>query len=298
MPTPRATIVTPLFNKVDYTKACMTAVSENTGIDDYQVVLIDNGSTDGTGQFLDCLEGDVDIVRNARNLGFAVASNQGAALARSEVIVFLNNDTEPFPGWLEPLLRVLDERPEVAAVGSRLLFPDGLIQHAGVAIVEDLTTTEEQVLRHGFGGVHAYYRLVADHPDVLVPRDWQAVTGACMAVRRDAFEAVGGFDEGYWNGNEDVDLCFAFGTRRQRVAYEPRSVLIHHESVSGPERFSKVSQNEDRLRDKWLGRIVPDFIVDDKGLRPHPARASREERRSWRRDVTRRLQAQRAVSAG
>jgi GT2 family glycosyltransferase len=297
MPTPRATLVTPLFNKVDYTQACMTAVSENTGMDDYQVVLIDNGSTDGTGRFLDCLEGDVDIIRNEVNLGFAVASNQGAALARSEVIVFLNNDTEPFPGWLDPLLRVLEERPEVAAVGSRLLFPDGLIQHAGVAIVEELMTTEGRVSHHRFGGVHAHYRLAADDPHVLVPRDWQAVTGACMAVRRDAFEAVGGFDEGYWNGNEDVDLCFAFGARGQRVAYEPSSVLIHHESVSGPERFSKVPQNEDRLRDKWLERVVPDFIVDERGLRPHPARASREARRSWRRDTTRRLQVQRAATA-
>jgi GT2 family glycosyltransferase len=285
MSPPRATLVTPLFNKVEFTQACLTAVSANTETDDYQVVLVDNGSSDGTGDFLDLLEGDVDVVRNERNRGFAVASNQGAALARSDVIVFLNNDTEPFAGWLEPLLRVLEERPEVAAVGSRLLFPDGLIQHAGVAIVEEVTPQ-----RQVFGGVHAYYRMPAEHPEVMVPRDWQAVTGACMAVRRDLFEAVGGFDEAYWNGNEDVDLCFELGSRGHRVAYEPTSVLIHHESVSGPERFSKVPENERRLMDKWLGRVVPDLIVDENGPRNHPARVSRDARRSWRRDVSKRLQ--------
>lgn len=281
MNAPRATIVTPLFNKVEYTQACMSAVSANTGIDDYQVVIVDNGSTDGTGDFLDLLEGDVDIVRNRTNRGFAIGSNQGASLAKSDVLVFLNNDTEPFPGWLEALLRVLDERPEVAVVGSRLLFPDGLIQHAGVA------TLESRLDRHTLGGIHAYYRRPADDPQVLAPRDWQAVTGACMAVRREVFESVGGFDEAYWNGNEDVDLCFAIGAKGHRIAYEPSSVLVHHESVSGPERFSKVPENEQLLKEKWLGRIVPDLLADEAGIRPHPARASRDTRRAWQAELRR-----------
>lgn len=292
MSPPRATLVTPLFNKVAYTQACLSAVSTNTGIDDYQVVIVDNASTDGTGDFLDLLEGDVDVVRNERNLGFAVASNQGAALARADVIVFLNNDTEPFEGWLETLLRVLDERPEVAAVGSRLLFPDGLIQHAGVVTIE---TRRD---RHLLNGIHAYYRMPADHPEAMIARDRSAVTGACMAVRRSAFEAVGGFDEGYWNGNEDVDLCLALGQAGHRIAYEPSSLLIHHESVSGPERFSKLPENEQRLKDKWLGRVVPDLLGDEQGVRPHPARVSREARRAWRQDLRRAAVVQMPVCAG
>lgn len=292
MSPPQVTVVTPLFDKVEYTQACLSAVSRNTGIDDYQVVIVDNGSTDGTGELLDLLEGDVDIVRNERNLGFAVASNQGAALARADVIVFLNNDTEPFEGWLETLLRVLDERPEVAAVGSRLLFPDGLIQHAGVVTIE---TRRD---RHLLNGIHAYYRMPADHPAAMIARDRSVITGACMAVRRAAFEAVGGFDEGYWNGNEDVDLCLALGQAGHRIAYEPSSVLIHHESVSGPERFSRVAENEERLTAKWLGRVVPDLLADEQGVRPHPARVSREARRAWRQDLRRAAAVKRPVRAG
>lgn len=281
MSSPRATLVTPLYNKVEYTAACLTAVSANTGIDDYEVVLVDNGSTDGTDSLLRQLEGDVRIIRNQRNLGFAVASNQGAAVASADVIVFLNNDTEPLPGWLEPLLRVLDERPEVAAVGSRLLYPNGSVQHAGVAIVENTVTGEL------LGGIHVHHGAAADDPRVLVPHDWQAVTGACMAVRRDVFERLGAFDEGYWNGNEDVDLCFAIAQAGSVVAYEPASLLVHHESVSGPERFSKVGQNIQRLQEKWLGAVVPDIYIDAHGARPHPARESREARRRWQQDLRR-----------
>jgi len=276
---PRATIIIPLFDKAEYTAACLVALSEHTPPEDYEVVLVDNGSTDTTAQLLAALEGDVRVVRNAVNRGFAVACNQGAALARAEVVVFLNNDTEPRAGWLEALLRVLDERAEVGAVGSRLLFPDGRVQHAGVRIVED------RVHGQPLAGDHVHYLADADDPSVRTPADHQAVTGACLAVRRELFRLVGGFDEGYWNGNEDVDLCFALAAAGHVIAYAPDSVLVHHESVSGPERFAKVGENVLRLADKWRGRVVPDLLRDELGLRPHPARASRAARRSWQRQA-------------
>lgn len=277
MSRPRVSIVIPVFDKVEYTTACLLALSEHTPPEDFEVVLVDNGSTDGTAQLLATLEGDVRVVRNEVNRGFAVACNQGAAVAGAPVVVFLNNDTEPRSGWLEALLRVLDERPQVGVVGSRLLFPDGRVQHAGVLLVEDLV--------HGYplGGEHVHALAAGDDPRVLVPTDFQAVTAACMAVRRDLFEHVGGFDEGYWNGNEDVDLCLAVGAAGHLVAYEPASVLVHHESVSGPERFTGLVGNVLRLSDKWGSRVVPDALRDENGLHPHPARASRAHRRAWQR---------------
>lgn len=274
---PRASIVIPTFHQVAYTTACLVALAENTG-DDYEVIIVDNASSDGTEELLQRLDGDVVIIRNPVNRGFAVACNQGAAAAQADVVVFLNNDTEPGPGWLEPLLAVLDARPEVGAVGSRLLFPDGLVQHAGVVVVEDGRPGGEPL-----GAVHALYRRPADDPEVCLPRDVQVVTGACLAVRREVFHDVGGFDEGYWNGNEDVDLCFAIGAAGHTVAYEPASVLVHHESVSGPERFVRAAENVERLKRKWWGRVVPDVLSDEHGVRPHPARASRAARRSWQR---------------
>jgi GT2 family glycosyltransferase/predicted SAM-dependent methyltransferase len=255
----RSSIIMPLFNNVAYTAKSVVTLVENTNFSDYELILVDNGSTDATDELLATLEGDVTIIRNSENLGFAKASNQGAAAAKSDYLLFLNNDTELLPGWLPPLIRILDTQPDVGAVGAKLLYPDGTVQHAGMVIAEDLRQNLPLIPLHVFVGC------VADHPQVNVPSFGQVVTGACMLVRRSAFEAVGGFDEGYWNGFEDMDLCFKLGKAGWRVAYEPASCLIHHGSVSGPERFAKETQNRLRLEERWLGQIVPDILIRDSG---------------------------------
>jgi GT2 family glycosyltransferase len=260
----RVSIVIPLFNKVDYTAACLDALARNTPDGLYEVVLVDNGSTDDTPVLLDALEGDVQIIRNERNLGFAVASNQGAAAAEGQDIVFLNNDTVAHPGWLEPLLAVLDADDRVGAVGSRLLYPDGTIQHGGVV-------TFEHEGGASIAAVHDHHRQPSGHPPALRRRMLDVVTGACLLVRREAFEQAGSFDEGYWNGNEDVDLCLTLRAAGWRIVYEPASVLVHHESVSGPERFRLLDQNIERLQQRWAGRYLPPLLITDTGVvRSHP----------------------------
>jgi GT2 family glycosyltransferase len=91
------------------------------------------------------------------------------------------------------------------------------------------------------------------------------LTAACLLVRADAFRQVGGFDEGYWNGYEDVDLCFKLREQGWQLAYQPASVVIHHESKSGKERFAKVNHNIQRLHEKWLGKVRPDAVIDPQG---------------------------------
>jgi GT2 family glycosyltransferase len=222
----------------------------------YEVVLVDNASSDGTADLLAALDGDVTIIRNEVNQGFARASNQGAAAARGRHLLFLNNDTELHPGWLEPVVEILDREPDVGAVGALLLFPDGLVQHAGVTIVEFRDRPEPI-----FGGVHASYRSHPDAPGIRTRRDVRCLTAALLGVRREAFEAAGGFDEGFWNGNEDVDLCLRLNVAGWRLVYEPACVATHHESVSGPERFSRLGDNERRLTDRWLGTSLTEFVV-------------------------------------
>ena len=257
-----ASIVIPLFNKVEYTTQCLTTIAEHTDPALYEVVLVDNGSTDGTGYLLDQLDGDVQIVRNAENLGFAQGSNQGAQVARGRHLVFCNNDVEVRPCWLEPLLAVLDDEPDVAVVGARLLFDDGLVQHAGVRTV--LTADGTLIATH--------------HPYGVPPvserrRDLDAVTGALMAVRREFFESADGFFTGYWNGLEDIDLCLTARSRGLRVVYEPRCTCVHHESKSGPERFAATDENEALFQQRWSGRYVAEYVADDRGnARPNPAR--------------------------
>ena len=122
-----------------------------TGGPSWEIIVVDNASSDTTGDFLAQLSGVVQIIRNPRNLGFAPACNQGARAARGRHLLFLNNDTIPQAGWLEPLLEELDTRPEVAIVGSKLLYEDGTVQHAGVAFS-----------RVFFGPYHIYRGAPAD----------------------------------------------------------------------------------------------------------------------------------------
>jgi GT2 family glycosyltransferase len=215
-------IVIPHYGRAELTIACLSAVAHHTR--DVEVIVVDNGTGDR-------FTADVRI-NNPENLGFAVACNQGAAAATGDIIVFLNNDTEVHAGWLEPLVAALTD--DVAAVGALLLYPDGRVQHGGVELSE----------RHGLLWAENIH-------EVGVRRDMPAVTAACMLVDKPKFFAVGGFDTGYWNGADDVDLCLSFRRAGWRVVYEPASVVTHHESKSGPERWSRLRDNVMRLHDKW-----------------------------------------------
>ena len=220
-------VVIPCLNRVDLTRACIASLAEHTP--DVDVVLVDNASTDATCDL-------PAAVRNPVNFGFARACNQGAKATDAEVVVFLNNDTEVTEGWLNPLLEALDD-PSVGIAGSKLLYPHGGVQHAGVGV--DLSR------QPGLEAWNITDDWATDNQQV------DAVTGACLAVRRDTFAALGGFDEGYWNGYEDVDLCLTALAAGLSNVYVPASVVIHHESASGPARWSKVAENVHRLRTKW-----------------------------------------------
>ena len=91
------------------------------------------------------------------------------------------------------------------------------------------------------------------------------MTAACVLIRKSAFEKAGSFDEKYWNGYQDVDLCFKLQEHGGILVYQPASIVIHHESRSGPERFAKARDNIARLHKKWLGKIKPDFILNEDG---------------------------------
>jgi len=111
----------------------------------------------------------------------------------------------------------------------------------------------------------------ADLKDANTVRQFQALTAACLLVRKSAFMLVEGFDERYWNGYEDVDLCFKLRERNLKLLYQPASVVIHHESQSGPERFAKAQENILRLHQKWLGKIQPDLVIKESGEVVAPA---------------------------
>lgn len=225
----RVTIVIPHYGSLDYTLSCLAAIGESTP-EPHHVVIVDNG----TG---DVLPGHV--VRNETNQGFARACNQGASEADTPVVVFLNNDAEPTAGWLRPLVEAVSEEG-VGAASSRLVFPDGSLQFGQIEFRRlPRGRIDPRVVRH-------------ERPRERV----RAVIAASMAVRREAFDAVGGFDEGYWNGFEDVDLCLRLGEIGWDVVYEPASVVRHIQWGGGEERWNRQKKNAARFSERWKGMPV------------------------------------------
>ncbi|HTY21341.1 MAG TPA: glycosyltransferase [Geobacteraceae bacterium] len=239
---PLISIIIPLFNKLEYTRQCLEGVALSiTSLLNYEIILVDNASTDGTHEYLRTLSGDVTIITNLANLGFARACNKGARLATGDYLVFLNNDTIPKAGWLEALVDGI-EHDGADICGSRLIYPDGRIQHAGVAF-------NEQGI-----GYHVFNGLDANAAAATRKRFMQCVTAACMIIRRELFETLSGFDEGYVNGFEDVDLCLRAGELGKRILYVPDSTLIHFEETSEG-RKSHDEPNARRYLARWQGKV-------------------------------------------
>lgn len=232
-------IVIPVMNKVELTKQCLLALADVTHGIEYEVIIVDNGSSDGTQEFLGSMGGDVRVIRNQGNAGFAKACNQGAQAARGEYLVFLNNDTIPITGWLNALVQEVEAHQDVGVVGSKLLYADGTVQHAGVVFAREWLTP-----------YHHHRKMAADAPFVNQRREFQSVTAACMLVRRGLFSEVGGFDERYRNGFEDVDVCLKIKQQGWRVIYQPSSVLYHLESQT-PGRKDHDVENHRLFTARW-----------------------------------------------
>jgi len=228
------TIIIPAYNQAELTRQCLERV--HASLPDgkaIEVIVVDNASTDETPQVLRTLAQRypaLRVIRNEHNYLFARACNQGAAAARGEVLVFLNNDTEPRAGWLEAGLRVLGEDKGIGAVGGRLLYPDGTLQHAGIEFVP------EGQPGYRWWPMHRYLGIPGDDSRVAAREDVVAVTGACLFVRKADFEMIEGFDESYIMYFEDLDLCFKLRRAGLRIIYEPEIVVVHHEGQSSPGR--------------------------------------------------------------
>ena len=207
--------------------------------------MVDNASSDGTAEYLKGLGDAVNIIANTENTGFVIACNQGAELARGEYLIFANNDTEPTPGWLESLIEVADGNPRVGAVGAKLILPDGRLQEAGGIVFSD-----------GNGWNFGY----GDDPgkDIYnIACEVDYCSGACLLVRKSLFDELGGLDERYIPAYyEETDLCFGLRKIGYKVVYNPRAVVIHHESItagrdtkSGFKKYIEI--NRRKFVDKW-----------------------------------------------
>jgi GT2 family glycosyltransferase len=256
----RCSIVLPVHNRAALTEQCLEALRADPPTVSFETIVVDDASTDSTAELLDRHGESIAVVSRKENGGFAVACNDGAAAAAAEFVLFLNNDTIPKAGWLDTLVSYADAHAEAAVVGAKLLFPNDTIQHAGVVICQD------GLPRHVYAG------FPADHPAVNKPRRFQAVTAACMLVRRSTFDQAGGFDTEFRNSLEDADLCLRIGEQGHEVHYCPDSVLYHLESVSRGKRSDETEHNMRLFRSRWGDRARPDeldYYREDGLLRFH-----------------------------
>ncbi|TVQ95518.1 MAG: glycosyltransferase, partial [Desulfovibrionales bacterium] len=244
---PDVSIIIPVCGNMNLTRDCIRSILENTSNVSFEIIAVDNGSTDGTAEMLIDLEreGTLRRVANQANLGFAKACNQGAKAANGRYLVFLNNDTLVQGRWLDALRTCAARDERIGAVGAKLLFEDGLVQHAGV------------VFDHKHKPVHIYKFFHPQHPAVRKQREFQAVSAACMLVGRYVFERLGGFDEEYVNGYEDVDFCLRLRKAGHKVVYCPKSVVTHLESKT-PGRFDAMNRNRELLMRRWGDVLVCD----------------------------------------
>ncbi len=220
---PKVSIIIPTRDKKALLEQCVRSLETRTTYRKFEIIIVDNQSREEeTLTYL--AQSPHRVISFDEPFNFSRINNVGSRHATGDVLLFLNNDTEVIAGdWLEAMVEHV-QRPEVGVVGAKLLYPNGTIQHGGVVI--------------GFGGFagHAFWYLDQDDPGYFdfakVIRNYSAVTGACLALRRGVFEEVGGFDEHLGVAFGDIDLCLRIRERGFLVVWTPYALLYHYESAS------------------------------------------------------------------
>ena len=239
--TPRMSVITPLFNCLGRTQAMLASLRESIPARvSYEVILVDDGSTDGTREWLAGLREPYRVILNERNMGFGAATNRGAAAARGRILALLNNDLVLGRGWLPPMLWALRLLGWRAGLVGNVQFDaaSGTVDHAGIFVNEKGKPEHDRRLPHPLSVL-------------LRPRRAAlAVTGACVLVRAATWRRLGGFDEAYVNGCEDVDLCLRARQEGLVNVVALRSRVLHHVS-SSPGRKRRDEENTWRLVRRW-----------------------------------------------
>lgn len=235
----RVSFISALHDNLALTKAMFASLLATIPADiEAEFVFVDNASSDGTGDWLKAQkEPRLRFKLLDANVGYGPANNMAAEMARGEILVLLNNDIELKPGWLEPMLAGFLTREGPGFIGNQQYrIGDGALDHRGVRF--DLLRRPYHVQNRGLFGPGG---------DLT---HFPAVTAACCAIRRTVFLNAGGFDPGYKNGYEDIDLCLRLGRDGFKHYVANRSKVLHHVSAS-PGRFSRETDNLKLFLDRW-----------------------------------------------
>lgn len=228
---------------MELTKQCILAIERTDYGPLHEIIIVDNASTDGT---VDWIKNKMPknikgkLVENKYNMSFSTANNKAAELSKTKFLCFLNNDIIPTQHWLSHLLRVISLHDNAAITCPMLITPGReTIQHAGVVFQDN------GLPYHRFFGKSPQYK------DANVVEKVPAATGACLLIRKEVFDSVGGFDETYFYGFEDIDLCNKVRQKGHEIYYVPQSRLYHYESRT-PGRYDNDDANMQYYFNKWV----------------------------------------------
>ncbi len=251
---PKVSIIIPACGQSHLTRRCLETLYQHTSKELFEVIVINNNSPDDTLEILKAFP-EVKVITNDINKSFASSINQGADASSGEYILSLNNDTYFFQSWLESMLRPLEDK-KVAVVGAKCLFPDGKIQHAGIACYRN---------RQPF---HAFWGEMPSEKTNL-KAEYPAVTFACALVRRPVFEELSGLSLDFPDGNyEDVDFCLRAREKGYKIIYNPEAVLYHEEAgtkkVDLGRAKATIIRNLRIYKEKWQQKPDSLFAVDQR----------------------------------
>ena len=251
----KISIIIPVFNQLTYTQQMYESLQETLPDSlDIEVLFVDDASSDGTSAWLSSIASttpsahsikSVRVLTNPVNLGYAKSNNRAARESTGDLLLLLNNDLVLKPGWLEPMLKVVNQNQSLPAiVGNLQYLPDtNILDHAGIEVRLD-TESNRPVIEH-------IREHISDKPKKVF-----AVTGACCLIARNTFESLGGFDEQYVNGGEDVDLCMKVTQAGGSCRVVPASSVWHHVSRTRSRQVERDEKNSWRLFQLWHKQIA------------------------------------------
>lgn len=246
---PEISVIISVYNKWDYTLACLRSIITNKPKASFEIIVIDDASTDKTPEALKVVKG-IKVITNDENQGFLLSCNTAAKKAKGNFLYFLNNDVQVLPGWLDELYQTFTEIPEAGLVGSKLIYPDGRLQEAGGVIREDGSGTN-------FGRGDD-----PNKPEYNFLRDSDYCSGASIMVPAKIFRRLEGFDERFVPAYyEDTDLAYSVRKMGLRVIYQPFSRVVHFEGITAGTDISSGTKahqaiNKSIFFEKWKAELI------------------------------------------
>lgn len=240
---PLVSIIIPVYNQFEYTYNCLKHIEKYTSGISYEIIIGDDCSSDMTIELDKIIQG-IRVIHNQKNYQFLRNCNRISKEARGKYLVFLNNDTQVQSGWLDALVGLMEEDKMVGLAGSKLVYPNGLVQEAGGIVWRDATVLQFGNARQPGEGI------------LNVKRETDYVSAASIIIRKELWDEMGGFDERFSPAYyEDVDLAFRVREKGYKVMYQSESEVIHFEGItertSNREQKRKIENNRMLFISKW-----------------------------------------------